>query len=349
MMNPKVIQLNCPSCGAAITNPPKTDTLTCPYCGNTFFFDKDGDGVPDHLQIQNKTAPSSQNGVPHAKIIEQTRIQQEYIQKELKRRRHNDLWVPLKFIFVSGLLSVGILLASMYQNKKKQQHAQRIAQQTQEREQKNLRESFASQFKEKQALWELLIANQASRLPFGFDKALTQLPQDWPTLTLGTSDAPVRITWYVTYRGTYDFILVTNIKTLLQKQKDKVRINVIPLPTTDGSNAPILEALVEIVRQKGDSVLPELHERLTEQHSGRILPLELCEMIECDTTAFNKAMKQHTHAASVKALLPVAKKLLLTHQTVLRIQDDLYIDKTTVYENLELAIMGYLDAPKEKP
>lgn len=337
MTNPKVIQLNCPSCGASITNPPETDTFTCPYCGNTIFFDKDGDGVPDH--VQNKTAPSSPNGVlPPQIIMEQARIQKEYVKKELERHRHNALWRPLTIVFFSGLVSVGILFFSIYSNKKQQRHAQRIAQQTQEQVQQNINRN----------LWEQRIANEASRLPSGFEKALTQLPQDWPTLTLGTPDAPIRITWYVTYLGRYDFMLGKSIKTLLKNQKNKIRINVIPLPTTDGSNTPILEALVEMIRQRGDEVLPELHERLTE-HSGRVRPLELCEMIECDKVAFHKAMKQHTHATLVNALLPVAKKLLLKRQTVLRIQDDLYIDTTTVYSQLELAIEGYLDTPKNTP
>ncbi len=349
MKNPQALQMNCPSCGASMPNTPGADAVTCPYCGNTVFFDKDGDGVPDRFQKKaDSPAVPGTAPAPARPMTEVDRARQEYVRQELERRRKNALRIPLFAVFFSLALGGFIAFISVKEQQKQQRRAQEITRQAQEQVRRNI-EDATKQINPNRELWSRLVDAHASRLPVGFDDALSKaMPEGWPMLTLGASNGPVKVTWYVTYAGLYEKMVLGGIRNALRKYKDRVRVNVIPLPTQDVRNADLLEALVEIVQQKGDAVFADLHERLVTQGVPR-RPVDLCEMMDCDKAAFNKAMKQHAHAASVRGLQPVAKKLGLDRQTVVRIQDSLFVDATSVYAQMELAIQGYLDFPEEKP
>ncbi|PKN46998.1 MAG: hypothetical protein CVU59_04280 [Deltaproteobacteria bacterium HGW-Deltaproteobacteria-17] len=375
MKKPQLQSLNCPACGASISNDPGASSVKCQYCGNLLVFDDDDDVVdvegasPDASEdffapsTTGPRAPSPPRApappqvimVPNA-LDPKTRKQ---VQQAVSRATQvSKLAAVLPAIFIFATLLIGGTIA-FFTTRGAQEHQKRVQEQVQkaqdEAEQKRKtaeKERLEAQAKRERDQWTNLIEENRTSLPVGLDALLAEsLPQGWPTLTKGASSAPITITWYAAYVSNFEQRAFAAFKGVLRKFDKQVKVNVIPLPAQRGKNTQMMEAMLEILEQKGEGAFEELHERLAQE--GRNLYMrenysQLCEIMDCDLKKFQKAMKSRTHASKAAALAAVSKKLNLDRQLVFRIQDSLFYDQMTIISRIDDVLEGFVKYPEAR-
>ena len=365
MKNPQLASLNCPACGASISNDPGASSVKCQYCGNTLVFDEDdgpGDGPSDEevealFADDDKPARGPRAPQPPQQVIIvpnalDPKVQRQVQQAMGRAQQATKVAAVLPAIIIFTTLIIGGTIA-FFASRGAQEHQQRIQDEVKQRQDEAERERKKGEMereRQKQQRerdqWTSLVEENRNSLPAGLDALLAEsLPEGWPTLTKGVSSAPITITWYAAYVSTYEQRVFAALKAALRKYDQKVKINVIPLPAQRGRHTQTMEAMLEILEQKGDGVFEELHERFSQEGQnafvrGNYTPL--CEIMDCDVKKFQKAMKARTHAARVAQLANVSKKLNLDRNMVFRIQDSLFYDQMTIVSRLDDVLDGYL-------
>jgi len=372
MKNPQLASLNCPACGASISNDPGARSVKCQYCGNTLVFDEEDEAGGDPISDEEvddlfSDAPSAPRGpkgprgpkapapppqvimVPNALDPAVRRQVQQAVSRASQASRLAAV-LPAIIIFTTLLIGGTIAYFStrgVAEHQKKVQDQVKKAQDDAEARRKaSEQERLAAQQTREKEQWTNLVEENRTSLPAGLDSLLAEsLPQGWPTLTKGSSSAKITITWYAAYVSNFEQRLYTALKAALRKYDQKVKINVIPLPAQRGKHTQMMEAMLEILEQKGEAAFEELHERLAQE--GRNISLrenysQLCEIMDCDMKKFQKAMKARTHAAKVASLAAVSKKLNLDRQLVFRIQDSLFYDQISIVARLDDVLDGFV-------
>jgi len=370
MKKPQLQSLNCPACGASISNDPGANFVKCQYCGNTLVFDEDDDpadgeisegdeelsfGAPTTPHPPRAPAPPQVIMVPNAL---DPKAQRQVQQAVSRATQVSKLAAVLPAIFIFTTLLIGGSIAyfttrGVQENQKRVQERMQKAQDEVEQKTKAAEKTrLDAQAKRERDQWTNLIEENRTSLPVGLDSLLAEsLPQGWPTLTKGSSSAPITITWYAAYVSTFEQRTFAAFKAVLRKFDKKVKVNVIPLPAQRGRNTQMMEAMLEILEQKGEGVFEELHERLAQE--GRNLFMrenysQLCEIMDCDLKKFQKAMKSRTHAAKAAGLAAVSKKLNLDRQLVFRIQDSLFYDQMSIISRIDDVLEGFVKYPEAR-
>ncbi len=367
MKKPQLQSMNCPACGASISNDPGASSVKCQYCGNLLVFDEEdgpSDGEVDDLFSEDPKPPRGPRAPqPPPQVIIIPSALDPAVQRQVKQATNRAVQVSklaavLPAIFIFTTLLIGGTIA-YFSTRGVQEHQKRVQDQVKKsQEEAETRRTTAekerldAQAKREKEQWTNLIEENRTSLPVGLDQLLAEsLPQGWPTLTKGASSAPITITWYATYVSPFEQRVFTALKSALRKFDQKVKINVIPLPAGRGRQTQLMEAMLEILEQKGEGAFEELHERFAQE--GRNVSLrenysQLCEIMDCDMKKFAKAMKARTHAPKVAALAAVSKKLNLDRQMVFRIQDSLFYDQMSVVARLDDVLEGFVKYPEAR-
>ena len=353
MKRPQLQSLNCPACGASLNNNPGANFIKCQYCGNTLVFDDDPEpDVPDEPPVQTPKPPTPPVVIQVPSTMDPlARQRMQQMQNQAVKTAKVAAVLPAIIIF--GTLLVGGVVAYLntktarQHQKSVQKNVQKAQEEAENRRLTQQKDRENERLKRERESWQKLVEENQTSLPVGFDKLLSEsLPENWPTLTKGTSTAPITITWYVTYATTYDKRVFAALKNILRKFESKVRVNIFPLPAHRGRHTQLMEAMLEILEQKGEGAFEELHERFS-QDGRSVYTREnwshLCEIMDCDVKKFNKAMKSRTHASRVSALAPVSRKINLERQVLVRIQNHLFYDSAVVYARIDDVIEGFLN------
>jgi len=264
--------------------------------------------------------------------------------------------LPAIIIFTTLLIGGGI---AFFTSRGVNEHQQRVQDEVKQRQDESAQERKKAELERQRERdqrdrdqWNSLVEEHRHSLPVGIDALLAEsLPQGWPTLTKGASSAPITITWYAAYVSPYEQRVFAALKSALRKYDQKIKVNVIPLPAQRGRHTQTMEAMLEILEQKGEGAFEELHERLTQE--GRNVHLRgnyttLCDIMDCDVKKFQKAMKARTHAAKIASLAAVSKKLNLDQHMLIRVQDSLFYDQMIIIARFEDVLEGYLRFPEVK-
>ncbi|MBU1245046.1 hypothetical protein KJ612_17730 [Myxococcota bacterium] len=366
MKKPQLQSLNCPACGASISNDPGASSVKCQYCGNLLVFDDDdgpSDEEVDGFFAEDAAPPPAPRAPAPPQVIMvpnalDPKVHRQVQQAVSRATQVSKLAAVLPAIFIFTTLVIGGSIAyfttrGVQENQKRvQAQVQKAQDEAEEKRKAAEKTRLDAQAKRERDQWSNLIEENRTSLPVGLDSLLAEsLPQGWPTLTKGLSSAPITITWYAAYVSTFEQRTFAAFKAVLRKFDKKVKINVIPLPAQRGKNTQMMEAMLEILEQKGEGVFEELHERLAQE--GRNLFMrenysQLCEIMDCDLKKFQKAMKSRTHAAKVAGLAAVSKKLNLDRQLVFRIQDSLFYDQMSIISRIDDVLEGFVKYPEAR-
>jgi LSD1 subclass zinc finger protein len=369
MKKSSLSSLNCPACGASLSNDPGASSIKCQYCGNTLVFDDDepgGEASDALVEDPFSQAPAAPRG-PRAPAPPQVIMVQSALDPKVQRQVQQAVSratqvsrvasvLPAIFIFTTLLIGGSIAYFStrgaQEHQKRVQEQVQKSQDEVQQRQKVAEKERLDAQLKRARDQWANLVEENRNSLPVGLDALFAEsLPEGWPTLTKGASSAPVTITWYAAYVSNHEQRAFAAFKAALRKYDQKVKINVIPLPANRGKHTQTLEAMLEILEQKGEGAFEELHERLAQEgrnlyNRGNYTPL--CEIMDCDVKKFQKAMKARTHAAKVASLAAVSKKLNLDRQLLFRVQDSLFYDQMTIIARFDDVLEGFVKYPESR-
>lgn len=363
MKNPQLASLNCPACGASISNVPGASSVKCQYCGNTLVFDEEDDlpapgpKAPAPPAAPRPTAPKPPEVIMVPNALD-PKVQRQVQQAVSRAQQASKLAAVLPAIIIFTTLLIGGTIA-FFTSRGAREHQQRVQDEVKQRQEEAERERKKGEEERKRAQlqrerdqWTSLVEENRTSLPVGFDALLAEsLPEGWPTLTKGASSAPITITWYAAYVSPHEQRVFATLKGALRKFDQKIRVNVIPLPAQRGRATQLMEAMLEILEQKGEGAFEELHERLTQE--GRNVHLRgnytpLCEVMDCDVKKFQKAIKARTHAAKAASLAAVSRKLNLDQHLILRVQDSLFHDQMSIISRFDDVLEGYLRYPEVK-
>jgi hypothetical protein len=365
MKKPQLASLNCPACGASISNDPGANSVKCQYCGNTLVFDEEdgpGDAITDEevdglFSEDQKPARGPKAPPPPQQVIVvpnalDPKVQRQVQQAVSRAQQASKVAAVLPAIIIFTTLLIGGSIA-FFTSRGVNEHQKRIQDEVKQRQEEAERERKKGELERERQKeqrerdqWTSFVEGNRNSLPVGFDALLAEsLPEGWPTLTRGASSTTITITWYAAYVSTYEQRVFAALKTALRKYDQKIKVNVIPLPAQRGRHTQTMEAMLEILEQKGEGAFEELHERFAQEGQnafvrGNYIPL--CEIMDCDVKKFQKAMKSRVHAAKVASLAAVSKKLNLDRHMVFRIQDSLFYDQMSIVGRFDDVIEGYL-------
>jgi uncharacterized Zn finger protein (UPF0148 family) len=301
----------CPKCGASLEIFPNQEMVTCDYCNNNFSLAEKAPPPPVKQQ-ETEVKPKTDYDYQYQKTYLET-------QKQLVNTGKGAAKIG-GLISIVMILVIGGLVAYMTMS------VQNRVKDSQNKVQRNIKiQAKIRKDTQKQkvlARWNKFVSDNSSKIAKKDLNSLTKLSKELKLPILGNVKAKTTMYLFAKFSSGHMYGLKKfrrGMKRYLAKYPDQLNFVMVPIPRENTKKFKGVEALFEVLFEKGDKVWWRFFKKLLHNSYSRYGTKSLAKIakkVGCNPSEFTKALKRGTHKPVIKKLEKLSDTLDLPVNSV---------------------------------